>query len=45
MSVLIIGLVVFLGAHSVRIVAEDWRRAQIARLGEKVGKARTPWCR
>jgi uncharacterized membrane protein len=26
---------VFLGAHSVRIVAEDWRNARIARLGEK----------
>jgi uncharacterized membrane protein len=30
---LILGLLIFLGAHSVRIVAEDWRRAQIARLG------------
>lgn len=39
MSVLIIGLVVFLGVHSVRIVAEDWRRAQIARLGEKGWKS------
>jgi len=32
---LVLGLVIFLGAHSVRIVAEDWRGAQIARLGEK----------
>lgn len=34
MSVLILGLVLFLGVHSVRIIAEDWRRAMIARLGE-----------
>lgn len=33
MSVLILGLIVFLGAHSVRIVADDWRGAQVARLG------------
>jgi uncharacterized membrane protein len=31
---LILGLILFLGAHSVRIVADDWRTAQIARLGE-----------
>lgn len=35
MAVLIVGLVIFLGIHSVRIVAEPWRNAQIARLGEK----------
>ncbi|MCC5812865.1 MAG: NnrU family protein [Ectothiorhodospiraceae bacterium] len=34
MTIMIIGLLIFLGAHSVRVVAEDWRRAQIARLGE-----------
>jgi len=34
MLVLIIGLVVFLGAHSVRIFAEDWRQSQIARIGD-----------
>lgn len=34
MSVLIIGLLLFLGVHSVRIFAEDWRGAQIARFGE-----------
>lgn len=39
MSVLILGLVLFLGAHSVRIVAGDWRDAQLARLGEKRWKA------
>ena len=35
---LIIGLVVFLGVHSVRIVADDWRTRQIARLGESAWK-------
>jgi uncharacterized membrane protein len=34
MSFLVLGLVVFLGAHSVRILADDWRSAQVARLGE-----------
>lgn len=34
MSALILGLILFLGVHSVRIVADDWRTAQIARLGE-----------
>lgn len=34
MVVLILGLVIFLGSHSVRIVAEDWRQGIIARLGE-----------
>jgi uncharacterized membrane protein len=34
MTVLILGLIVFLGAHSVRIVADNWRTAQIKRLGE-----------
>lgn len=33
MSVLIIGLLIFLGAHSVRIFAEDWRGERVARLG------------
>ena len=33
MTILITGLVVFLGAHSVRIVAEPWRAAGIARVG------------
>jgi len=36
--VLIIGLVVFLGLHSTRIFAEDWRAARIASLGEKKWK-------
>ena len=34
MIVLILGLVLFLASHSVRIFAEDWRRSMIARLGE-----------
>ena len=33
MTLLIVGLLLFLGVHSVRIVAEDWRSAQIARIG------------
>lgn len=38
MTVLILGLVVFLGSHSVRIFAEGWRGRQIARLGENKWK-------
>ncbi len=38
MAILILGLVIFLGPHSVRIVADDWRSAQLARHGEKVWK-------
>lgn len=34
MSALILGLILFLGVHSVRIVAEPWRVAQIATRGE-----------
>lgn len=30
---LILGLVIFLGVHSLRIAAEGWRSAQIARMG------------
>src|SRR5437867_12175131 len=37
MAVLILGLVLFLGVHSTRIVADGWRTQMIARLGEK------PW--
>lgn len=33
MLYLVLGLVIFLGVHSVRIVAEDWRSATIARIG------------
>ena len=35
MTLLILGLLLFLGVHSVRIVADGWRGAQLARLGEK----------
>jgi uncharacterized membrane protein len=31
---LILGLVLFLGVHSLRIFANDWRNAQVARMGE-----------
>ncbi len=37
MSMLIAGLLLFLGVHSVRVFAEGWREAMIARIGEK------PW--
>ena len=37
MAILILGLVLFLGVHSIRIVADGWRTATIARIGEK------PW--
>ncbi|KAB0638214.1 NnrU family protein [Burkholderia latens] len=39
MLVLILGLAVFLGVHSIRIVADGWRAAMIARIGEKRWKA------
>lgn len=39
MTALIVGLLVFLGAHSVRIFAEGWRTQQIARLGANTWKA------
>lgn len=38
MAYLILGLVVFLGVHSVRIVAEDWRTQTRARIGENTFK-------
>jgi uncharacterized membrane protein len=37
MLVLVVGLLMFLGVHSVSMVASDWRAATIARLGER------PW--
>jgi len=33
MSYLVLGLLLFLGTHSLRIVAEDWRSEQVARMG------------
>jgi uncharacterized membrane protein len=38
MTILILGLIVFLGAHSTRIVADDWRTVQRKRLGEGAWK-------
>lgn len=38
MTLLILGLLVFLGVHSLRIVAPAWRDAQRARLGENAWK-------
>ena len=38
MIALVLGLALFLGPHSIRIVADDWRSAQIARLGEPAWK-------
>jgi uncharacterized membrane protein len=38
MTILILGLVLFLGVHSVRIVADGWRSATRARIGENAWK-------
>lgn len=38
MIALIAGLVLFLGVHSTRIVADDWRRGVIERRGERAWK-------
>ena len=38
MGMLILGLVLFLGVHSTRIVADGWRAAMIERLGSGVWK-------
>jgi len=35
---LILGLLMFLGVHSVRVVGDGWRAAQIARMGETLWK-------
>ena len=35
MAVLLLGLVLFLGVHSTRIVADGWRTRMLARLGER----------
>lgn len=34
MSILVLGLLLFLGTHSIRIVADGWRAGRVARLGE-----------
>jgi uncharacterized membrane protein len=38
MIVMVLGLVVFLGVHSTRILADDWRTAQVAARGENAYK-------
>lgn len=38
MTILLLGLVLFIGIHSVRIVAEDWRSRTIARIGANTWK-------
>lgn len=38
MTILIIGLVIFLGVHSVRVFADDWRTGMRARSGELAWK-------
>lgn len=38
MTILILGLLLFLGVHSTRIIADDWRTAQRKRLGEGAWK-------
>ena len=39
MAYLIVGLLIFLGVHSLRIVADDWRTARIAGSGENAWKS------
>ena len=39
MTLMILGLVLFLGTHSVRIFADDWRTKRIAAMGEGSWKA------
>ena len=39
MTLLILGLIVFLGTHSIRLIAGDWRESQIQRRGLGVWKA------
>lgn len=41
MTALVLGLVLFLGTHSVRIVADRWRSRQIDRLGVQLGRGST----
>ena len=38
MTILILGLILFLGTHSIRIVASEWRNVQVARHGEMTWK-------
>jgi uncharacterized membrane protein len=34
MIILVLGLLIFLGSHSVRVFAQGWRRETVARIGE-----------
>ncbi len=38
MTLLVLGLILFLGTHSVRVFAEDWRSSMRARLGDGAWK-------
>jgi uncharacterized membrane protein len=38
MVILIVGLILFLGVHSIAIIAPQWRASMIARLGEQTWK-------
>ena len=48
MGLFVLGLVLFLGAHSLRVFAEGWRTRLIARLGDKLFKGfhslALAWC-
>lgn len=39
MTSLILGLIIFIGMHSVRIISDDFRKRQIAKLGDQYWKA------
>lgn len=39
MTLLLLGLILFLGSHSLRIFAEEWRKSLILKVGEKPFKA------
>jgi uncharacterized membrane protein len=39
MTILVLGLIAFLGLHSIRVVAEPWRARQVAALGQMRWKA------
>lgn len=39
MTLLVVGLLIFLGVHSTRIFADDWRGRTLAKMGEKRWKA------
>ncbi|MBJ7312869.1 NnrU family protein [Rugamonas sp. CCM 8940] len=38
MTILLLGLILFLGTHSIRIVAEPWRQRQLVRQGQAAWK-------